>query len=132
MAPRATYARIVASIERAPSRVSDSSQAQIVGLAKAGLGDKSGALDAAHRALELYRNDAIQSAGAEIALAQVQTQTGEREAAISALPHLLEIPAGLMPGALEYDPIWDPVRDDPRFKALVAESAAKPADAKHD
>ena len=129
---RTIYERILTSIETTPSRAYDSSQAQILALAKAGVGDKTGALDAARRAVELYRNDAIQGAGAEVALAQVQAQTGDREAAIAALPHLLEVPAGLMPGALKYDPIWDPVRDDPRFNALIVESTAGPTDAMHD
>jgi TolB-like protein len=129
---RATYVRVVGDVEASPSPAYDSNQAQVAALAKAALGDKAGALDAARRAVELYRNDAIQSASAEIVLAQVQAQTGDREAAIDALAHLLEIPAGLMPGALKYDPIWDPIRNDARVKALLAEPSTGSGDAKHD
>ena len=128
---RATYARVVVSIEASPLRVDDLGLAQLLALAKAGLGQNAAALDSARRAVELYRNDAIQSANAEVTLAQVHAQTGEREAAIGTLAHLLEIPGGLMPGALKYDPVWDPIRDDPRVQALL-DSTARPADAKHD
>jgi hypothetical protein len=44
---------------------------------------------------------------------------GDREAAIAMLPKLLEMPAGTTPGLLALDPMWDPIRDDPRFVELT-------------
>jgi len=52
-------------------------------------------------------------------LAQVLAQKGDSEAAIAMLPKLLEMPAGTTPGLLALDPMWDPIRDDPRFIALT-------------
>jgi len=54
-------------------------------------------------------------------LAQVEAQLGDFDAAIAALPHLLEVPAGLTPGLLRLDPYWDPLRKDPRFEKLAGE-----------
>jgi serine/threonine-protein kinase len=48
-------------------------------------------------------------------LAQVLALKGDREAAIALLPKLLEMPAGVTPAMLALDPLWDPIRDDPRF-----------------
>ena len=46
---------------------------------------------------------------------------------IAALPHLLEVPAGLNPADLRYDPLWDRLRNDPRFQKLAASSAPESA-----
>jgi len=37
------------------------------------------------------------------------------------LPHLLEVPNGETRGDLRINPLWDPLRKDPRFQKLVAE-----------
>ena len=54
-----------------------------------------------------------------MALAQIYAQKGDHGAAIALLPELLEIPSGVTPALLALDPIWDPIRDDPRFIALT-------------
>jgi TolB-like protein/Tfp pilus assembly protein PilF len=90
------------------------------GLAYAGLGEKEKALEQAKQAVKDYGNDAIARPPAESILAQIQGQVGETDAAISALPHLLEVPAGLTVTDLKYSPLWDPLRSDPRFQKLSA------------
>ena len=57
----------------------------------------------------------------EIVLAQIQARFGDHDTAIAALPHLLEVPAGLKIADLKLDPLWDPVRNDPRFQKLCQE-----------
>jgi len=52
-------------------------------------------------------------------LAQIYTITGEREGAIDILEHLMSIPSDLTPAYLEIDPTWDPLREHPRFRALL-------------
>ena len=71
-----------------------------------------------------YENDALFKPIAEAFRAKALAQLGEVDAAIDALPHLLEVPGGIHPGELRYSPYWDPLRKDPRFEALAEESTA--------
>jgi TolB-like protein/class 3 adenylate cyclase/Tfp pilus assembly protein PilF len=84
----------------------------------AGLGEKEKALEQARRAITDYENDALVKPFAETSLAVVQAQTGDIDSAISALPHLLEVPNGETCGGLQLNPLWDPLRKDPRFQKL--------------
>src|SRR5205807_9766995 len=90
-------------------------------LAYAGLGEKAKALEQAQRSVKDYDMDAVNQPWALTTLAQIQARFGDHDAAIAALPHLLEVPAGLTAASLNLDPLWDPLRKDPRFVTLVAE-----------
>ena len=89
--------------------------------AYAGLGEKDKALEQARQAIADYASDALSKPFAEITLAIVQAQFGDIDSAIAALPHLLEIPNGVICGDLQINPIWDPLRKDPRFQKLCEE-----------
>jgi hypothetical protein len=52
-------------------------------------------------------------------LARVLAHFGEQEAAIDLLEEMLPAPSWLTVHLLDIDPIWDPLRDHPRFQALV-------------
>ena len=88
-------------------------------VAYAGLGDKSNAHEQARQGVAEYQNDALLKPIAEAFRARALAQLGEVDAAIDALPHLLEVPGGIHPGNLRYSPYWDPLRKDPRFEALL-------------
>jgi TolB-like protein/class 3 adenylate cyclase/Tfp pilus assembly protein PilF len=89
--------------------------------AYAGLGEREKALDQARHAIADYDNDALSKPFAESSLAIVQAQVGDIDSAISALPHLLEVPNGETVGDLRINPLWDPLRKDPRFQKLLEE-----------
>jgi tetratricopeptide (TPR) repeat protein len=56
-------------------------------------------------------------------LAEIEARTGEAADAISILHQLLSIPAGdsVSIARLKIDPVWDPIRNDPRFQKLLTE-----------
>jgi TolB-like protein len=125
---RLAYTRAVSAIMPTPETVvsSDANGTPYnLALAYAGLGEKEKALQQAHDAIKAYESDAIAKPNAETVLAQIQARFGDHDAAIAALPHLLEVPAGLNVANLKYDPLWDPLRKDPRFIKLVADNSKK-------
>ena len=100
-----------------------------------GLGDKAAALTLSERAMAANPIEKDPSTGPwslEI-LARVAAQMGEPDRAIAALQKLLSIPYGgtlstimpLTPALLRLDPMFDPLRNDPRFQKLVASPAPK-------
>jgi serine/threonine-protein kinase len=54
-------------------------------------------------------------------LAQIHTMVGEYDAAIDLLHYLLSIPSWVSVQDLRLHPMWDPLRDHPRFQALLEE-----------
>jgi serine/threonine-protein kinase len=89
--------------------------------ALAHLGDKNAALAEAQQASELDPESKDAFDGPEITegVAEVQTIVGENDRAIELLDGLLSRPANLTVQALRINPIWDPLRNDPRFQALL-------------
>jgi tetratricopeptide (TPR) repeat protein len=117
---RQTFERLERAMASRPGGIEHiSSVAAIAPLVYAGLGDYAKAIATAQRQVEANRYDKLEWAASKLVLAQVQAQKGDRDAAIALLPELLEIPGGLTPALLALDPLWDPIRDDPRFVALT-------------
>ena len=91
---------------------------------EAGLGNKEAALREAERAVSLLpaSKDPVFGPGMEEALAAVEAKVGEIERAITRMERLLTTPYGAFPlsqASLRLDPTWDPLRQHPRFKAIV-------------
>jgi len=97
------------------------------GLILAALGEKHAAIAEGKRAIELRpeSQDAFDGPGNAASLAQIYASTGESDEAFRLLDHLVTVPNGVAIPWLKFDPCWDPLRNDPRFQALIDKYAAK-------
>jgi TolB-like protein/tRNA A-37 threonylcarbamoyl transferase component Bud32/Flp pilus assembly protein TadD len=97
------------------------------GLALAGLDRRDDALREARWLQEsaVYRGDALQGPVLAEDRARILAQAGEADAALDEIERLLAKPSWLSVHTLRLDPLWDPIRNHPRFKALLAKYGAR-------
>jgi TolB-like protein/Flp pilus assembly protein TadD len=100
--------------------------AQLAGVL-ARLGDKEAALATIKRAQELLpeTKDAFGGPDITVAAAEVHALLGDADGAITLLDGLLQRPSTVNVPVLKVDPLWDPIRKDPRFQALIDKYGAK-------
>ena len=108
-------------------RPEDASCHALLGGVLAGLGRKEDAIREGKRAVELLpeSKDALDGPEMTITLAQIYTSVGEKDLALQLLEHSLKTPHGITVPALKIDPAWDPLREDPRFKQLIAKENSR-------
>jgi len=87
------------------------------------LGRKEEAVRAGEHAVELMptSKDALVGPILGMELAKIYTRVGEADKALDQIDELLSIPCEFSVGLLRLDPVWDPLRDHPRFQALLKE-----------
>jgi tetratricopeptide (TPR) repeat protein len=101
-----------------------------------GLGDKAAAFALSEQAMTVIpiEKDVVGGPGPIEVLARVAAQLGEPDRAIPALKKLLSIPyegplasrLPLTPALLRLDPMFDPLRNNPRFQELISAPIPKP------
>jgi serine/threonine-protein kinase len=114
---------------------------QLIGdlaLTNMSLGDKAAAFKLVERAMAAIpiEKDAVAGSRPLEILARVAAQAGEPDRAIVVLQKILSIPCygalaeniPLTAALLRLDPMFDPLRNDPRFQKLAESAAPKTAD----
>ncbi len=108
-----------------PNEVADANS--YLGLVYAGLGNKEAALRAGRAAVEALplSRDAIVGAFYVERLARTEARLGETQSALAHIESLLSTAGGetISVATLRIDPVWDSIRDDPRFQTLLTKYA---------
>src|SRR6266581_233044 len=107
-----------------------------LGLIDAALGRKEEALSEGRRAMELRARalptaqdpmfgSSTNEASMKTSFATICAWAGEPDLALEQLEAATKIPGGPSYGGLRLDPMWDPLRGNPRFEKIVASLAPK-------
>jgi serine/threonine-protein kinase len=119
---RASYESARGILEREVDiRPNDGRVRSSLGLVYAALGRREEAIREAKMGMELIpvSEDALRGPKQIDNLASVYLSLGEYVAALDMIEYELSVPARVSAAALRLDPRWDPVRENPRFKALL-------------
>ncbi len=85
------------------------------------MGDREAALSQAEKCIEAYpvQSDQLNYAGNLRRVARIYVRTGDYERAIDQLEKEQSVPHFRSVGWYRINPIYDPLRDHPRFQALL-------------
>jgi TolB-like protein/Tfp pilus assembly protein PilF len=125
---RAAFLKAKSAAEEQVKRSPDDAKLRMqLAKALAQLGEKEAALAEAQRASELQpeSRDALDGPHITEDVAQVHAILGDNDRAIEILDGLLNRPSYLTVQGLRVNPVWDPLRNDPRFQALLEKYAVK-------
>jgi eukaryotic-like serine/threonine-protein kinase len=133
-AARETYQKAVQDLQRQLEKVTTGSFHEAnahasLGLAYAGLGEAAAAIAEGQKAMAILPTsmDPDGVPAEEATMASIYALLGDGDHAIPILKRLLRAPYGstpsLTPATLRLDPIWDSIRNDPRFQELATDKA---------
>jgi TolB-like protein/predicted Zn-dependent protease len=129
-AARATYQMSVEDFRRQLEKVTPGSYVEAdthirLGAANAGLGEGAAAIAEGQKAMALLPTSKNPEFGPEFEaeMAHIYAQLGDADHAIPMLKRLLRTPfpsaTFLTPATVRLDPVWDRIRNDPRFQELT-------------
>jgi TolB-like protein/Tfp pilus assembly protein PilF len=133
-AARATYKKAIENFRRELEKGSgaDAFTHGWLGEAYAGLGETASAIAEGQKAMALLPTSKNPEFGPDLEneMACIYGQLGDADHAIPMLKRLLRTSCTgatfLTPATLRLDPVWDRIRDDPRFQELIAENVTLP------
>jgi tetratricopeptide (TPR) repeat protein len=128
LAARAAFTQARAELEKIVRNQPDyASGLCALGVVDAALGNKESAIREGERAVELMPVSKSAPEGALFIrnLAIIYAWTGEKDRAIDRLAEAVKLPDDVSYGNLRLNPLWDPLRDDARFEAIVTSLAPK-------
>jgi serine/threonine protein kinase len=133
-AARTTYQKAAEDFQRELGEVVPGSPAEAgahasLGVANAGLGNAATAIAEGQTAMAMdpASKDPYDGPDHEGDMAQIYALLGDADHAVPILKRLLQIPyldvtlGTLTPALLRLDPVWDQIRNDPRFQQLASE-----------
>jgi serine/threonine protein kinase/tetratricopeptide (TPR) repeat protein len=103
----------------------DSSSLSYLGLVEAFLGDKEDAIRKGRDAVEMTPLPKLTASFIRLNLAAIYAWSAEPDNAIDVLAGMMGKPVSPRYGELKFNPIWDPIRDHPRFQKLLEETYPK-------
>jgi len=91
------------------------------GITHAALGDHDRAIEAGRRAMELLpvSEDARYGLVCEVDMARIYTMLGESDLALDQLDRLLTVPSWVSVPWIEMNPLWEALRDHPRYSEIL-------------
>ncbi len=121
-----TAARLKAekAVQESPG---DGPRHALLGLIDAGLGRCDEAKSEAKRAVDLLpeSKDAFDGPILVMSRARIHMMCGDLDTAFALLDHSLQTPAGITVNELRLDPVWDPLRADPRLQQMLSKHGGK-------
>jgi len=129
-AARATYQDAAQDLKRqletaAPDSFAAGLTHALLGGAYAGLGEAAFAIAEGQKGMAIHPSskDPVEGPDVEETMADIYALLGDADHAIPILKRLLQIPYAhaITPAGLRLDPVWDQIRNDPRFQELAAE-----------
>jgi len=129
-AASATYQSTVQDIQREIEKIAPGSSAgygahAALGRAYAGLGEATSAIAEGEKAMAMQptSKNAVDGPHLEEEMAKIYALLGDADHAVPILKRLLQTPyaGAITPALLRLDPVWDQIRNDPRFQQLASE-----------